>query len=101
MMSKHAVAGNIPSSASEEQLRRVQATYGEVASVSTMEGESPDRTRGLVRADMPELVELELAAAGPRPVLMQTPSARPIWVNGTLPGMMAGKRPAPWPTRSN
>jgi len=100
-MSKHAVAGNLPSSASEEQLRRVQAKFGEVVSVSTMEGESPNRTRGLGRANMPKLVELEFVVTEPRPVPTQTPAAQPVWVNGTLPGMMAGKRPAPWPIRSN
>jgi len=42
------------------------------------------------------LVEPEpVAAVLLRPVLMQTPAARPVWVNGTLPGLMAGKRPAP------
>jgi hypothetical protein len=99
-MSKHAVAGSLPPSVASEQLRRVQAKFGEVMSVSTIEGESPNRTRGLGRANMPGLVELEFATTESRPVLMQTPAERPVWVNGTLPGMMAGKRPAPWPTRS-
>jgi len=59
-----------------------------------MEAESPDRFRGLGGTCKLEVVEPELVA-GPRPVLMQMPVERPVWVEGTLPGMMAGKRPSP------
>ena len=97
-MNKRVFVGNLPSSASEHQLRRLHATHGEAVSVSTMEDESPDRFRGLRGSDLSALVEFEPVAAVPRPALMQTPAARPVWVNGTRPGLMAGKRPAPKPT---
>ena len=93
-MNRRVVVGNLPSSASEHQLRRLHATHGEAVSVSTMEDESPDRFRGLRGSDLSALVEFEPVAAVPRPALMRTPAARPVWANGTLPGPMAGKRPA-------
>jgi hypothetical protein len=93
-MNRRVVVGNLPSSASEHQLRRLYATHGEAVSVSTMEAESPDRFRGLGGSNPTALVELEPVVALPRPALMQTPAARPVWVNGTLSGLMAGKRPA-------
>jgi hypothetical protein len=93
--------GDFPSSASQDQLRQPRSTRGEVASVSKVEAESSDRFRGLGGLDRPALAELDLVGAESQSALMQTPTARPVWVNGTLPGIMAGKRPAPWPTRSN
>jgi hypothetical protein len=35
------------------------------------------------------------ALAEPRPAVMDKPTELPVWVNGTLPGVMAGKRPGP------
>ena len=87
-MGKSAFVEILPSSASEHRLRRQQATHGEAVSVSTKEDESLDRFRGLGRSDLPVLV-------GPEPVVA---ARRPVWVNGTRPGSMAGKRPAPKPT---
>jgi hypothetical protein len=86
---------NFPSSASEEQLCQLSGTPGEAASKSGVDAESPDRFRGLGALDRPALAELDLVEAESQSALMQTPTARPVWVNGTLPGMMAGKRPAP------
>jgi len=94
-------AGNLPSSASEEQLCQLSETVSEAASVSKVEAESPDRFRGLGGSELAVLAELELGVGGARLAPMETPVERPVWVNGTLPGIMAGKRPAPWPTRSN
>jgi len=93
-MNKRVSAGNLPSSAYEDRLRRLHVTHGGAVSVSTMEAESPDRFRGLGGSYPTALVELEPVAAVPRPALMRTPAARPVWANGTLPGPMAGKRPA-------
>ena len=64
-MSTHAFVGNLPFSATEEQLRQ--------------------------QSDLAARVELDTAVAEPQPDL----DARPVWKNGTLPGVMAGKRPAP------
>jgi hypothetical protein len=95
-MNKRVFAGNLPSSASEHELRQPRATHGEAVYVSTVEAESPDRFRGLGGSDPTAVVEPEpVAAVLLRPALMQTPTARPVWVNGTLSGLMAGKRPAP------
>lgn len=87
IVSTRVFAGNLPSSASEEQLCRLSGKHGEAALVSTVEAESPDQFRGLGGVDLAAL----------EPALMQTPVERPVWVNGTLPGVMAGMRPAPRP----
>jgi hypothetical protein len=50
--------------------------------------QSMDRFRGFGALDLPALVELEPGVAEPGPG----------WWAGTLPGVMAGKRPAPKPT---
>ena len=100
-MSASVYAGNLPSSASQDELRQPRSTRGEAASVCKVEAESPEPVRGLGGFDLAVSGEPELAAAGARLALMETPVERPVWVNGTLPGIMAGQRPAPWPTRSN
>ena len=87
-MGKSAFVEILPSSASEHRLRRQQATHGEAVSVSTKRNESPDHSRGFQRSDLAVLIEPEPIVAAPQP----------IWVNGTRPGSMAGKRPAPKPT---
>jgi len=56
---------NLPSSATEEQLRQ--------------------------QSDYMARVEFDTVVAEPQPA----PDERPVWKNGTLPGVMAGKRPAP------
>jgi hypothetical protein len=89
MMSTRASVGNLPFSAAEDKLHRQSATHGEVASVSVVQDESTDHSRGsgshLARVD------LDTVVTEPQPAL----DARPVWKNGTLPGVMAGKRPAP------
>lgn len=94
-MSASVYAGSHPSSASEEQLRQLGGTSGEAASVSRMEAESPDRFRGLGGSDLTASAERMLVTAGAQPAVMETPVERSVWVSGTLPGLMAGKRPAP------
>ncbi len=64
-MSTHAFVGNSLFSATEEQFRR--------------------------QSDHAARVELDTVVTEPQPA----PNARPVWQNGTLPGVMAGKRPAP------
>jgi hypothetical protein len=64
-MSTHASVGNFPLSATEEQLRQ--------------------------QSDHMARVDLDTVVTEPQPAL----DARPVWKNGTLPGVMAGKRPAP------
>jgi hypothetical protein len=93
--------GDFPSSASQDELRQPRSTRGEAASVCKVEAESPEPVRGLGGFDLAVSGEPELAAAGARLALMETPVERPIWVNGTLPGTMAGKRPAPRSTCAN
>jgi hypothetical protein len=99
MVSARVCAGNLPSNASDEQLCQPRETLAEAASVGKVDAESPDRFRGLGRVDRPALVVLDLVDAESQSALTQTPTARPDWVDGTLPGTMAGKRPAPRPTR--
>jgi hypothetical protein len=98
------------------QHRRLSATHGEVASVGVMQGESTDRSRRFVWSDRPVSVELEPAAAEPQPpraawpvwvsgtligVMAKPRPAWPVWANGTLFGVMAEQRPAPRPFGSN
>jgi hypothetical protein len=100
-MAARVCVGNFPSSASQDQFRQLRSTHGGVALVCKTEAESPEPVRGLGGSDLAVLAEPELEAAGARLALVETPVERPIWVNGTLPGTMAGKRPAPRTTRSN
>lgn len=95
MMGTHISVGNLPSSAAEDQLRRLRAAPGEVASLSMVETESPVRYRGLGGSDMPALVGPGPAMLRPQRTREQAPAALPVWENGTLPGAMAGKRPSP------
>lgn len=95
MMGTHFSAGNFPSSAAEDQLRRPRVAHGEVASLSMVETESPVRYRGLGGSYAPGLVEPQPVVSEPQRAPEQTPAALPVWHNGTLPGAMAGKRPSP------
>ena len=71
-MSTHALAGGLP-----ERDRSV------------------DRFLGFVASALPATVELLPEIAGTQPVPMLTEAERPDWwTDGTLPGVMAGKRPA-------
>jgi len=94
-MSTSVYFGCLSFSATEGQFRQPSVSYGTVASVIRMEAGSPVRNRGLGGLASAALVELEPAVAEPRPALVRTPSTRPVWSNYTLPGVMAGKRPAP------
>jgi hypothetical protein len=93
--------GDFPSSASQDELRQPRSTRDEAASICKVEAESPEPVRGLGGFDLVVLAQPKLAVSGARLALMETPDERPIWVNGTLPGTMAGRRPAPRPSRSN
>ena len=64
-MSTHAFVGSIQFGVTEEQLRR--------------------------QMDHTARVELDTVVTEPQPA----PDEKPVWENGTLPGVMAGKRPAP------
>jgi len=64
-MSTHAFAGSYQFGVTEEKLRR--------------------------QMDSTAQVELDTVQAEPQPALNE----QPVWENGTLPGVMAGKRPAP------
>jgi hypothetical protein len=86
---------DFPSNASEGQFCRLRATYGEAASLSTVEAESPVRYRGLGGLYNPARVELEPVVSEPERATKQSPATFPVWENGTLPGIMAGKRPSP------
>ena len=73
---------NFPSSASQDQPR------------------PPSSTRGGAVSDRPALPALHLVEAESQSALMQALAPRPVWVDGTLAGVMAGKRPARKPTGS-
>ena len=92
---------NLPSSATEDQLRRLRVAHGGVASLSMVEAESPVRYRGLGGSDMPAMVELEPVVSEPQRAMKQATAAWPVWVSGTLPGVMAAKRPAARPVWEN
>ncbi len=64
-MSTHAFAGSYQFGVTEEQLRQQLARTAQV--------------------------ELDTVVTEPQPA----PDEKPVWENGTLPGVMAGKRPAP------
>ena len=54
-----------------------------------------DRFRGFVASALPASVDLALEVAEPQPDPNPATAARPDWwTDGTLPGVMAGKRPA-------
>jgi hypothetical protein len=95
-MSTSFCVGYFSTSATEGQFCQASLSLsrGAVASAGTMEDESPDRLRGLGGSRASASVEWEPVAAVPRPFLMQTPAVRPGYLDGTLPGVMAGKRPA-------
>jgi len=92
--------GSFPSSASPDQLRLPRPTRGGAASLDGVAAESLDSPRKLGGFVPSAIAEREPGDAESRSVLMQTPTTRPVWVNGTLPGTMAGKRPAVRPTGS-
>jgi hypothetical protein len=89
--------GSLPSSVSQNKFRQPSPTHCKVASVET---ESSDRCPGLKGVERPASAGLDLSEAESQSAPMQMPSASPVWANGTLPGIMAGKRPAPRPIRS-
>lgn len=77
-----------PLSATGGQFRRHSAAYGEVASAGIgVEDQSTDRSRELGEAELLALVGLDPEIAEPQPAV------GPVWWAGTLPGVMAGKRP--------
>ena len=94
-MSKQVSVGVLPLSATEDEFRRMSATHGEVASVSTsVEYQSMDRYRDSRGSDLAALVKFEPEVADLKPAPEPPPAAGPVWWAGTLPGVMAGKRPA-------
>jgi len=72
--------GYLSVSANHGQFCRPSASYGAVASVSI--------------TDVSTSAKSQSVATGPRSVLIQTRATLPVSVSGTLPGTMAGKRPA-------
>jgi len=53
-----------------------------------------NRFMGFVASALPAMVELVPEIAEPQPVRMLAAADRPDWwTDGTLPGVMAGKRP--------
>ena len=55
---------------------------------------SMNRFMGFVASALPAMVELVPEIAEPQPVRMLAAADRPDWwTDGTLPGVMAGKRP--------
>jgi hypothetical protein len=70
-------------------------------STHVLTGDIPDRNRsvnrflGFVASAIPASMELVSEIAEPEPISMQAAADRPDWwTDGTLPGVMAGKRPA-------
>jgi hypothetical protein len=80
--------------AAEDQLRRLSVTPGEVASVDQRSVvEQPQRVPKSPTVAVPAWSgTLPGVIAGKRPASKLAPPAMPVWY-GTLPGVMAGKRP--------
>ena len=100
-MSTSVCLGYLSFSTTVGQFRQPSASYGAVASVSKMGAESWARNRGLGGLALAALVELEPAVGEPHPALTWAPAARSVRSNDLLPGVMAGKRPAPRPFASS
>jgi len=95
-MSTNSNVGYLSFSVTEGPFCQASLTDDAFASAITIEDESPDRFRGLVGGSgMSATVEWEPVVTASRPVRIQTPAGWPVYENGTLPGVMAGKRPAP------
>ncbi len=92
---------NLPSSASRGHLCRPRPTRGRAASVSRVDARSSGRFRGLGGAGRSVRAEPGLQGVRSRPGLIKARAVRSVRENGTLPGIMAGKRPPPSPIRSN
>jgi hypothetical protein len=90
-MSGRVYTGNLPFGFTKNQPRWLPATQGEDASFSEVQDQSNDRYPGLASSDDLALVQVGPAVEESQPEL----AASPVWWNGTLPGAMAGKRPAP------
>jgi len=89
-MSVRIHAGNLPFGFTKNQPRWLPETQGEDASFSEVQDQSKDRSPGLESNDL-ALVQVGPAVEEPQQELAESP----VWWNGTLPGAMAGKRPAP------
>jgi|WetSurMetagenome_2_1015567.scaffolds.fasta_scaffold160779_1 hypothetical protein len=94
-MSASIYAGYLSFSAAEGRFGRPSMSYGAFGLIGATEDASASRFRGLGGADVSGCVVYEPAGAVPRSVLIQAPAAWPVDMSGTLPGTMAGKRPAP------
>jgi hypothetical protein len=99
-MSLLAVCGRLPLSFADDELRRVSAKHGEIMSVGTgvsrldplEQAESPVQCRGLGGPALAVLAEPE---PGVEPFTATADLS--FWRNGTLPGIVAGKRPEAGP----
>jgi len=94
-MSSSVCLGYLSFSTTVGQFRHPSPSYGAVASASKMGAASWVRNRGLGGVALAALAELEPAVAEPHPALMWKPATRSACSNDLLPGVMAGKRPAP------
>jgi len=90
MMSTRVYAGNLPLGATEEQLRELVAPQTGVPSARMAEAEFRDLSHVPGWSGRPVPVESS-------PVEVHSylaPAAIPVWMDGTLSGAMAGRRPA-------
>ena len=94
-MSTSFCLGYVSFSTTEGQFRQPSVSCGAAASVIETGVESWVRNRGLGGSALAALVEP--AEGKPHPVLMREPAEQSVWDNDLLPGVMAGKRPAPMP----
>lgn len=94
-------AYDFPSGASQDELCQPRSARGRAPSLNNSEVESSDQFRGLGGSGRTALAELALVEVEPQPDLVQASTATAVWVDGTLSGIMAGKRPARRPTGSN
>jgi hypothetical protein len=94
-MSTSVCLGYVSFSTTVGQFRQPSMSYGAVASVSQMGVKSWARDRGLGGLALAALDELEPAVGEPHPALTWKPDEWSIWGCDMLPGVMAGKRPAP------
>ena len=78
MMGTRIFVGNLPFSATEDQLRQLFATHGEVASVSIVKDKFTDRSRGFAFVEMSDAAAATAAIAA---LASHSMDNRPLTIN--------------------
>lgn len=87
-MAKRVFVGNLPFSATEDQLRELFAQHGEVSSVDIIRDKFTDRSRGFAFIEMVSDTEADAAIAALNGYNMEN---RPLTVNEARPRTEGGR----------